>query len=94
MIQANTTNTYKTDITNGTHNLIADEPISIGGTDLGLNPGELLEASLASCTTITLRMYINRKEWQVDEIEVNVKTKKGLQMKNVNLRSIFTSPEI
>lgn len=72
MIQANTRDTYKTNLTNGTHSILADEPISLGGTDLGLNPSELLEASLASCTSITLRMYINRKEWKVDAIDVQV----------------------
>ena len=39
---------------------------------MGLTPGELLTGSLASCTSITLRMYSDRKEWDVQEIIVNV----------------------
>lgn len=63
---------YKTIIRSATNEIIADEPINLGGKDLGLSPGELLTASLASCTSITLRMYSDRKEWDVQEISVNV----------------------
>jgi putative redox protein len=54
---------YKTTITNGRHTLIADEPVSIGGGDLGFSPDELLAASLSACTSATLRMYADRKGW-------------------------------
>lgn len=63
---------YKTIIRSATNEIIADEPIDLGGKDLGLTPGELLTGSLASCTSITLRMYSDRKEWDVQEIIVNV----------------------
>ena len=64
---------YKTEIKTDKHSIIADEPESIGGADLGFKPGELLAASLASCTGITLRMYADRKGWDLEEtmIEVN-----------------------
>lgn len=67
------TRLYRTEITSASGNiLIADEPQEIGGKNLGLNPTELLAASLASCTVITLRMYINRKQWEVSEINVKI----------------------
>jgi putative redox protein len=63
---------YKTIIRSTTNEIIADEPVELGGQDLGLNPIELLTASLASCTSITLRMYSDRKEWDVKEIATDV----------------------
>lgn len=53
---------------NGT--FIADEPVSSGGTDEGPDPYSLLLSSLASCTLITLRMYIDRKQWEIPSIAV------------------------
>jgi putative redox protein len=50
---------------------IADEPLRAGGQDLGPDPYTLLLSSLASCTLVTLRMYIDRKEWIIPEIAVN-----------------------
>lgn len=63
---------YKTTINTTDHVLIADEPIDLGGQNLGPTPGELLAASLASCTSITLKMYADRKEWNFEEINVDV----------------------
>jgi len=63
---------YATEITSDTNTLIADEPISHGGTAKGFAPMELLASSLAACTSITLRMYADRKEWALDSIEVSV----------------------
>lgn len=56
----------------GNHSIIADEPEIIGGTDTGPTPYDLLLASLGSCTAITLKMYIERKEWPIDEIIVDM----------------------
>ena len=50
---------------------IADEPESSGGKDLGPDPFTLLLSSLASCTLVTLRMYIERKELDIPAIRVN-----------------------
>lgn len=64
--------TYKTELTARHHTLIADEPLDVGGQDLGARPGDFLRMALASCTAITLRMYANRKKMDVDQIEVSV----------------------
>lgn len=52
--------------------IIGDEPEKIGGKDLGPDPYTLLLSSLASCTLSTLRMYIDRKGWDIPEISVQV----------------------
>ena len=54
------------------HRLTADEPQSQGGTDEGPSPQELLAASLASCTAITIEMYANRKGWPIGDLAVDV----------------------
>lgn len=67
--------TYKTELIARTHTVIADEPIDVGGKDLGPRPGDFLRMSLASCTAITLRMYANRKNFDVKQIQVTVRSK-------------------
>ena len=59
------------DVTVREHELTADEPADMGGDDLGPSPQELLAASLASCTAITMEMYAKRKGWNVDGMEVD-----------------------
>jgi len=63
---------YRTEILASGKTIIADEPEELGGTDLGPAPGEFLMVSLASCTAITLRMYADRKKWDVSNIKVEV----------------------
>ena len=63
---------YKTEIRSETNFIVSDEPESSGGKDLGFSPKELLAASLASCTGITLRMYANRKGWDLTDIIVEI----------------------
>lgn len=65
-------NKYRTEIQAGTHTIIADEPEELGGKNEGVSPDELLAASLAACTSITLRMYLDRKGWSVRSIIVDV----------------------
>ena len=55
------------------HHLTADEPEEMGGADDGPSPQELLAASLASCTAITMEMYAKRKGWNVDGMEVDAR---------------------
>ncbi len=63
---------YHSEILARTHSLVADEPLAAGGTDTGPSPFELLMAALGACTTITLRMYADRKEWPLEEIRVSL----------------------
>lgn len=63
---------YITKITTEKHEIIADEPSDLGGTDAGMQPSELLCASLASCTSITLKMYGDRKGWNFEHAFVEV----------------------
>lgn len=52
--------------------LLMDEPESVGGNDLGPDPFSTLLASLAGCTLSTLRMYIDRKAWDIPEINISL----------------------
>jgi putative redox protein len=63
---------YKTELSARTHLIIADEPIEVGGKDVGPRPGDFIRMGLASCTAITLRMYANRKKLDVSKIRVGV----------------------
>ncbi|MBN8640480.1 MAG: OsmC family protein [Flavobacteriales bacterium] len=79
---------------NGT--LIMDEPESIGGNDLGPDPYSTLLASLAGCTLSTLRMYINRKGWEIPEISVTLNMSQNLEseLETVISRTITFSSAI
>jgi len=63
---------FRHDVKMRTHQLTADEPIDDGGDDDGPSPQELLAASLASCTAITMEMYAKRKGWDVSGLAVDV----------------------
>jgi putative redox protein len=52
------------------HTVSADEPEDVGGADQGPNPQELLAASLAACTAITIEMYAARKGWDIGKVQV------------------------
>jgi putative redox protein len=54
------------------HRLLADEPEKYGGTNLGPTPYDLLLMGLGACTSMTLRMYANRKKMALDDIEVKL----------------------
>ena len=59
---------HRIDVRN--HQLTADEPVEQGGDDDGPSPQELLAASLASCTAVTVEMYAQRKGWDLGPVEV------------------------
>ena len=64
--------TFRQSIKIRDHQLTADEPADQGGEDTGPSPQELLAASLASCTAITMEMYAQRKGWNIGDVEVAV----------------------
>ena len=59
------------------HRLIADETEEDGGGDQGPRPTELLAASLATCTAITIEMYADRKQWELGDVQVTVDFSSG-----------------
>src|SRR4051795_11122723 len=69
---ARRTGTYRHEIAIRTHSVSADEPKDHGGDDSAPSPQELLAASLASCTAITMEMYATRKGWDIGDLVVDV----------------------
>lgn len=61
---------FTTSIQTKNHTFIADEPVEIGGSDFGPSPYEYLNAALAACTAMTLKMYAERKQWDLREVFV------------------------
>lgn len=64
---------FRTEVRVGTHSLVADEPTAVGGENLGPTPYDLLASALGACTTMTLRMYAERKQWPLEEAVVTLK---------------------
>jgi putative redox protein len=67
---------YRTDVLANGHACVADEPESVGGTNTGPSPYELLAAALGACTTMTLRMYADRKNWPLQAVEARLEHSK------------------
>ena len=76
--------------------VVMDEPESIGGNDLGPDPYSTLLASLAGCTLSTLRMYIDRKGWEIPEISIalNMSQENQNELETTISRTISFSKEI
>ncbi|GGD79741.1 osmotically inducible protein C [Emticicia aquatilis] len=72
---------YQTVIQTDKHELIGDEPIENNGTDLGPDPYEFILAGLATCTAATLRMYADRKGWDLEQLEIEL----SLQVERVGV---------
>lgn len=67
---------YQQQVTVGQHHLVADEPESLGGADAGPAPFDLVLAGLGACTSITLRMYAERKGWPLRRVSVELRHEK------------------
>jgi putative redox protein len=67
---------YTTDIKAGKHYFTADEPEDVGGSDLGPSPYGYLLSALGACTSMTLRMYADRKKWDLKEVRVHLEHQK------------------
>ena len=65
---------FRTDIQARAHTLVADEPVPLGGTDLGPTPYEVLLGALSGCMAMTLRMYADRKKWPLESVVVRLRT--------------------
>jgi putative redox protein len=70
------------------HTIIIDEQAGNGGRDTGPGPQEYLCISLASCTTATLKMYANRKQWRIDSLLVDVENETTAEGKNIFKRTL------
>lgn len=57
----------------GKHHIVADEPISFGGSDRGLSPYDLLLAALGSCTSMTIGYYARSRKWPLEKIMITLR---------------------
>ncbi len=64
---------FRQEIAAGSHQFSSDEPASVGGTDSGPTPYDLLLASLGSCTSMTVAMYARRKHWPLERVTVHLR---------------------
>ena len=89
----------------GRHALTADEPVPSGGSDTGADPYALLLAALGACTSMTLRMYADRKQWPLEGITVRLSqgkihardcadcdTKDDTKIDRINREIVLTGP--
>jgi len=64
------------DVFIGRHRLAADEPVGAGGSNLGPNPYDFLLAGLGACTSMTLRLYADHKQWPLEKVTVRLSHEK------------------
>lgn len=76
IVRSNGKKPYGHDVIAGPHKLSADEPASLGGQDSGPDPYALVMAGLGACTSMTMKMYAQRKGWPLEDVEVQLTHKK------------------
>lgn len=76
VVQETRKSKFNQTITVGPHHLVADEPVAAGGTDAGPGPYDLLLAGLGACTSMTMRLYADRKSLPLDRVTVTLKHSK------------------
>ncbi len=77
LVRPNGRGKFGQDVVTATHRLLADEPESVpGAVDSGPSPYDLLLAALGACTSMTMRMYADRKKWPLDDVEVLLSQKR------------------
>lgn len=84
---------YAQTITTGHHQIVADEPVSRGGADAGPAPYNLLLSALAACTSITLRMYADRKGWTLGTVRVDLVMVRDGEIERIE-RTIELEPSV
>lgn len=85
---------YHTELISGKHTFFADEPEDLGGSNSGPTPETILCMSLAACTTITLRMYAQRKNYPTGTISVSVDLHKPHEGEPYFIRIIRTESAV
>ena len=80
-------------IKNGPHRITADEPKSLGGTETGATPYQLLLSALGACTAATLRMYGDRKGWKLGTIHVDLELHKETEDSTGTIRRVISFSE-
>lgn len=83
---------YAQSIRTAGHRLTSDEPKSQGGTDTGPSPYGLLLSSLGACTSITLRMYAQRKGWELGTVRVKVEISREGEVERIDREISFSAP--
>lgn len=76
VVQENGQGRYQQTVIVGEHRLIADEPVSVGGADAGPAPIEFVMAGLGACTSMTLRMYAERKALPLTRVHIELSHQK------------------
>lgn len=88
VVQLRDNESYTCDVQAGKHSFVVDEPIPLGGDDLGAAPYQYLKAALGACTAMTVRMYAERKKWAVENVIVTLSHSRDANKQSVFVRDI------